>query len=430
MHLKPRRARRTADGLGFEYWVDGYVSRPATSNVVPPPPPPVAPRGSLSGTYITFSGSTPPPPPPPPDGSQRPAVGTFPNEVRYEDLSGSTLQTKLNNAAAMVSSTTRIVVTFPPGLFTFSDFSQLRTLVSNTEYSMAVGLRIPQNVSIAGSGSNAAANGQSLGPFETRFQMVALSSTVKPYVPLRGYGLTNNFSYMGVFNTIPNLLLQHFSLIGTNQDHLYNGLRIEKATGTSVVHHLYLEGFAGDQAAPPGETFGINIYKGGGIYLHHLEVNGIRSRQGGTTSICSSPLGFNSHDGTNAKVEDCYFHDCYIGMPTTWDDTSAMGITWRRNRSHRCKTGFNHERVKKSTHESDDIIKGANPHHYTFMNDLFDGLLVIREPTWDHNTSGGKLVIQMGPRSAAPGFPDLQVTPAVVTRNGVDITKTEVVNPT
>lgn len=358
---------------------------------------------------------------PPVSGDLRPPTGTFPNQVRYEDLAGANLQAKLNTAGGMVSTATMIVVTFPPGDFTFSDFSQSRSAGAQQGF----GLRVPSNVAIAGSNS--------VGVNATIFKMVADSSTVgtNGEVPQPGSGLTNNYSLICSQNSgslmPPNgMVFQNFAIYGTHQvklagqadalgaGHLYNGLRFGGHTGLKLTN-VYIEGIPGDQAAPPGETFAVNVYHGTGIIVDGLEVDGRRTRQGNSAAIGASPFGFNSHNCTGARISNSYFHHCPFSMPTTWDDTSTSGAVWTNCRSEFNKTGWNHERVLKATHINPTILLGGvRPHHTTMMNDLADGMLIIQNPTWDAGTaSATRLVVYMGPRGT--GVVDKQVTAPVVT---------------
>lgn len=415
----------------------GGLTRPYTL-------PPGLAKAIISSIRGRASGGTEPP-----VGDLRPLPGTYANQYRYEDLTGADLRAKLNYASTLAPLTTRVVVTFPAGTFSFSDFTVNYSYTASTGYQFGYGVRIPVNVSLIGSGRE--------GTYETRFQMTAESSTKANEVPVPGWGQTNNLSLMGLQNTTvgdttyypPSAILANFSLIGTHQPigfgwwwvdpatnvgqwvhanqsgavwkqhdnpdgqgHRYNGLRVQGATNPTI-QNIYIEGCAGNQAAPPGETFGLNIYNGGSAKLIDVEVDGRRTRQGGTVSISSSPIGFNGH--SNATCLRVNAHDCKYGMPTHWLSDNTV---WTDSISDGNKTGWNHERTRKATHIRPTVkVRNLNPHHWTMMNDTFDGQLIIQAPTWDKSSavSDGRMVVQMGPRSAAAGFPDLQVSPPVVT---------------
>lgn len=381
-------------------------------------------------------------------GSQdlRPAPGSKVNgfdTVRIEDLAGSTLQAKLNAARAIPVPTGKgIVVTFGPGEYTFSDFTQA---------SGAYGLRMPYNVGIAGNNRD--------GDRATVFKMVEGSSTKGPLVPqsttIGGVGGTNKYTLMAIQHDDdsgnwepPNgLPFQNFALIGTWQPrkagdtkamdpigHLYNGLRLGH-THNSTLTNVYIEGCPGDQAAPPGETFGVNLYQGEGLTITNVEVSGIRERQGETRRIASSPIGFNSH--SDATVNLSYFHDCPWGMPTSY---LSHNIVWTDTRSIRCRTGFNHERVTMARHIRPTAVPILDPqqiyklptgdpalpgnYNFSFMNDgdgggpdngqLYITGPIVYGPTRQHSAPGapheGDLVIYQGNR----GTQDTQTWPPIV----------------
>jgi hypothetical protein len=276
------------------------------------------------------------------------------------------------------------------------------------------GIRIPSNVGIAGSGRD--------GADATVFKMKVKSSTRAGQVPQPGSGKTNQFTYMGIQNAgavqpPSGMVFKNFAIIGTDQGHLYNGFRLQNCVNP-VLSNIYIEGMAGNQAAPPGETFGINLYKGDGAQLTNIEVDGRRTRQGGTESISSSPIGYNNH--SNSVMTNCYFHHCQYGMPTFWQSNDCTTVNCR---SEYNKTGFNHERATRITHKNVTIkLGGERPHHFTMMNDQESGILTVINPTWDLSSASpsGKLVIQMGARGT--GVVDKQTTaPTVTGANGESI---------
>ncbi len=338
-------------------------------------------------------------------GDVRPPKGT-PGTVQYEDLyrTGMTLQQVFTAASAAVSPATQVRLSFPPGVFMFSDFTQ------NNMY----GIRIPINVGIAGSGRD--------GANATVLRMAPFSSTKGPQVPVRNSGLTNQFTYLGIQNSgaaMPpsGMRFENFALLGSDQGHLYNGFRLQHCD-RPIIRNLYCGGFAGDAAAPPGETFGINLYMGQGAQLINVEVNGIRTRQGGLESVGSSPVGHNNHN--DSVMTDCYFHHNKYGMPTYWQCSGNLTVNCR---SEYNRTGFNHERTTNITHRNPTIKLGAlQPHHFSSMNDQANGSLTVENPTWDLSSASpsGKLVFYMGPRGT--GVVDVQTSgPTVTGANGESI---------
>lgn len=335
----------------------------------------------------------------------RPAAGTA-GTIRYEDVyrSGMSLQDVFNKAGSTGSPAKQVLLTFPAGEFSFSDFSQ------NNMY----GIRIPLNVGIAGSGRD--------GINATVFKMVPMSSTKASQVPVKGSGMTNQFTYMGIQNSglvkpPSGMTFQNFALIGSDQGHLYNGFRMQNCD-RPVMTNVYIEGIAGNMAAPPGETFGINLYQAQGAQLTNVEVDGRRTRQGGTESVGASPVGHNNHN--DSVMTNCYFHDSQYGMPTFWQSSGNLTVDCR---SEYNKTGFNHERCTNITHRNVTVkTGGTRPHHFTFMNDQADGSLTVQNPSWDvcSASPSGKLVVYAGARGT--GVQDVQTTsPAVTGASGQSI---------
>lgn len=331
------------------------------------------------------------------DNGVRPPAGTA-GTVRYEDLyrSGMSLQNVFDKAGASVSTSKQVILTFPADEFTFSNFT-----VNNV-----YGLRIPSNVGVAGSGRD--------GADATVFKMATRSSTRAPQIPQKGSGQLNPFYYIGIQNNgtvMPptGIVLQNFAILGTEQGHLYHGLRIQNCN-RPIIKNLYIEGIPGNMAAPPGETMGINIYKGQGAQFSNVEVDGRRTRQGGTESVGASPIGHNNHN--DSLMTDCYFHHNYYGMPTYWQ---SSGNVTDRCRSEYNKTGFNHERCTDITHKNSRIILGGErPHHFTFMNDQYNGTLTVRNPSWDAGSANrSKMVVYNGARGT--GVVDMQTSMPVVT---------------
>lgn len=80
---------------------------------------------------------------------------------------------------------------------------------------------------------------------------------------------------------------------GTPQGHIYNGVSYFLASGT--IEDVEVVAIPGSSAAPPGETFSVNIYRGDGVTMRRC-----RLRDSG-----GSLLGINHSN--NIVVEDCKF---------------------------------------------------------------------------------------------------------------------------
>ncbi len=340
----------------------------------------------------------------------RPPPGT-PGTIRYDDIytAGMTLQQVFTAASnSTPNKATRTILTFPADVFQFSNFSQ-----ASSSATYGFGLWIPVNVGIAGSGK---------GVGGTSFQMVPNSSTKQ--APTSG---TNELQYWNIQHTgsnpvvpvVANWYGQHFSLIGTEQGHLYNGFKIQHANGGKLVD-VYVEGMPGNNSAPPGETFAINVNNSADFTCERVEVDGRRTRQGGTLSIGASPWGANS--AARTILRDCYFHDSYASMPTFWQ---SPGFQTFGLRSVDNRVGVNHENTKGGTHTGFYMapyqagyngISAGRPNHMTMRNDPTDpdgngtidypyggdGIFNLIGGTWRDSTasgSGHKFVVATGPRS-------------------------------
>lgn len=352
------------------------------------PPDPVGLTGRISRVRGVAVSSPDVDPPDPGDGSIRPSGPAY---LRYEDVQTGTmtLQQVLNAASNTKPATQMVKLTFPPGEWTFSDFTL------NGLY----GMRIPSNVSIYGSGMSRTTG--------TRFRMLPNTSSKAGSIPAQGSGQTNEFYLCALtnaasFTPLSGIELKNFALIGTNQGHLYNGIRFQNTTNLTL-ENFYHEGFAGNAASPPAETFGINFYLGSGSIIRGCIVDGRRPFSGDLTSYGASPLGYNNHN--TCRIYDSTFQDCRYGMPTIWQ---GQNLRTYNVKSLRNRTGFNHERATNVIHENMRIEPASGmPHHITFMNDQSSGTLTLVNPSWTPSSAGsGKLVLYVGERGASS--PNLQ----------------------
>jgi hypothetical protein len=272
-------------------------------------------------------------------------------------------------------------LTFPAGIFEFSDFTQLNG---------QVGISIPSNIlGIAGSGVD-----------QTIFRMKPGTSTVASKVPPQSSAPATNQLYLMDLTGGTGQRLEGFTLEGTNQNHLYNGLRVWGTNPTLA--DVKVTGIPGDNNSPPGETFAINVYNGTGMIGNRIEVSGIRTSDG--VNVGASPFGYNS--ASNSTLTDCYFHDNWTSTFTFWQshDITTYNTRSLNNGSgtgvHHAH-GINHERSYNITHWNPTVkINHDAPisndgYHMSMNNDLRDGSLVVHNPTWDHDSrlSGDRFII-------------------------------------
>lgn len=226
------------------------------------------------------------------------------NTVTYEAtyVSGDTFQQTLNRV------TGGKVLTLPEGVFEIADFTN----------GFNDGVRIGSGgatgcVGIAGSGRN------------TIIRLTGSGSSGGNIIGVDRLGAGP--AYFGNFQLQAN----DRSAVG------WTGMFIANAPGT-VCEWLFLNGaFKGYANYPPGETFGINIYKCNDAVIQDCEVDGrnrtSRVRQG------ASPFGWNGTAGDyvqDALVQRTYCHHGLAGMGTFWQTNN---VTLNQYHSWSCGSG-------------------------------------------------------------------------------------------
>jgi hypothetical protein len=127
-------------------------------------------------------------------------------------------------------------------------------------------------------------------------------------------------------------VLRNFTLQGTDQGHLYNGLKVARVVG---LHASYLRvvGIPGDNSSPPGETMSINDFKTVDSRWSHIEVDG--------AGLSASGFGVNGSRGIEICDTDSH------------DNAASMGFAFWQSRDARLVdcvatdngySGFNFER--------------------------------------------------------------------------------------
>jgi hypothetical protein len=242
------------------------------------------------------------------------------------------------------------------GTYTFSDFR-----------SSNVGAMLPSG-GFTGAGES-----------QTVVEMTPHSSSKGGLVPTAS-GTTNPLSLLKVQGGSP--LLRDFTVQGTNQGHLYNGLQI-KGTSGARIENVRVNAVPGDSRVNPGETFGINDFHTSGSRYSGVEVDG--------AGVGASALAFNS--SSNATVSDSYFHDNpYSAGIAIWQ-TSNVTMTDIISKDNR--TGVNLERASGDirlvrptleNNSAQDIYVGSDQSSakITIIDPVFSGKLRIKiaSPYW------------------------------------------------
>lgn len=191
-------------------------------------------------------------------------------------LAGAVLVTAQPAEAAtsirsMISGTSAgSTVQVPTGTWSFSDFAPVNGLTLSGR-------------SLTGAGRSSSV-----------VQMNAYSSTRRSSVPT-AVGSSNPL-YLLQASGSPRLA--NFTLKGTSQGHLYNGLQMLR-TSNATVSNVKIVAIPGSGHVPPGETFAVNDYRTTGSKYSDLEVDG--------AGVGASAFAANMSSGVS--ITRGYFHD-------------------------------------------------------------------------------------------------------------------------
>lgn len=341
---------------------------PVTSTVTAPPvtstvtAPPVTSTTTVTATVTATPTTTPTttttaPPPPPPVG---PPTGA--GIIPYTSLAN-----KGNLVATVNGVTPAAQVSFQPGTFEFADF---------TGGAQDYGFLAWQTATAGPKGLRGS------GPDATIFQMRAGSSTRAGDVPPQSTFATGGTNPLYLMRADAGTVLSGFTLLGTNQGHLYNGLNLYQGTGATV-SDVRVRGIPGDNSANPGETFGINLYRNSGTKLERVEVDG---RNSAGTKVGASGVGVNF--GADNTINDLYVHDLAHSHGVASYTTG--NLTLNRVRVENSYRGLNFERCTGTILINQPTLRGQlepdgrpAPHiaiasdtgsaNYTITDPVFDG---------------------------------------------------------
>ena len=326
------RQRLVGDGWtdeGAKFWVAAPAPASAPAPVPAPPPAPAPAPAPLPADQVAWSSVA--------------RAGDDINEVLAKpELTGKILK-------------------LPAGVFEVSNF------LNGSE-----AIVVPSRVKgIVGEGRN------------TILRVRANSSSYGWTVPQQGSGQTNQL-YVLRMTDGNNQILSNLWVQGTEQGHLYNGIMVGRSGPGTKVENVLITGIPGNNGAPPGETFGLNWWRGSDSVTRNVEIDGYRwtgnsfaSRVRGP-KVGASPIGYNNHD--NARLYDVYTHDSDYGMPTFWLSNNAT--TWNLQ-SVRNAIGINHEESFGIVHHQPVMYGSKTRRHVNFMSNRSDGTLTIIGATND-----------------------------------------------
>lgn len=169
----------------------------------------------------------------------------------------------------------------------------------------------------------------------TIYEMVPNTSTRKAYAEAIGPGGTNQCHLiraggMDGSHVETGLEFAYFHLAGTEQGHIYNGLEVGYSTGANI-HDLKITHIPGDDIAPPGETFLLNLWHANNATVTDVVLDG--------QNVAATTSGNNNLDGVT--YTRCTFTGSWCAMPgATWQ---CRNMTFEDCILSNCLRGWNIE---------------------------------------------------------------------------------------
>lgn len=363
-----------------------------------------------------------------------------PEYVQYEDLyaTGDTLQQVVNKVTPDGNGKARIL-TLPEGVFTTSgnvgSVPAAASVWIGTSGNGGSGCR-----GIAGSGRNT---------------IIRLTADTTAADANKIYG--NIIRAQGVADVrFSNFQLQAEAQTDGSGNKTYGaGIMIRQCDNTEF-SWLCLRGASpGFANAPPGETFGINVYMSNNVTIRDTEIDG---RDLSNVRQCASPFGWNGSGSypnlnfaQNAKVYRTYCHHGLAGMPTFWETQniytedlwsfstgSATGSLQGHGINHEQSKGpVTHMRPYMFIHNAqsagtpppsplpDDTRTTNNGFHFSLLSTADDlgATTTIVEPVWDKCYTGSGLLIMAGYDGYDGGTSDTNAlaTPPTIIKDGVTL---------
>jgi hypothetical protein len=289
--------------------------------------------------------------------------------LQYHSLNGASPDQRIQSAPDGSP------VHLPPGVLSFADFDS---------FGYGIYAR-PDTPALLGAGTN-----------QTVLQMAPFSSTKTALVPTAADS-TNQFALLragGNSTTARITLVSDLTLAGTPQGHPYNGY-IAYYQRAGKIARIKVTGIPGNSAAPPGETFGINVFHCVNQILEGVEVDG---RDSNGTKVGATGFGHNYSTGT--VHTDCYSHD--QGFGHGFAAFQSADIVYLRPRSiGNAKAGMNFERSRGTI----DIVDGSfagNSEHLIVASDTESAKVTITDPVYD----GDRFTVHVPNNYAYPPVPD------------------------
>ena len=345
-------------------------------------------------------------------GTTRPTGAGY---VRYEDLyvPGDTV------TEAMARLTVPAIITFPEGQFFDADFAAPGDGCINIP-------KICRGIWGSGKGTLGGSTG-------TVFGIVPNSSTKAGLVPTQAQGGTNAFQVLRIVGSDGPLSFGQFQVAGTDQGHNYHGFKIYNPGGDVDITDVLVTGWQGDNGAPPGETFGLEVHMTKRPFNHTLtrvEADGRRVIGGtryGTVGITSSTC-------VGGTWYDCKVQYCRASYAVFY---RAFGVkTYNLSVGGVSDPGYD-VTTAMINHEVTDDCEHYNPYiwstqtnrgvHISHSNNNFsdtysgtpvsavNGSLKVVNPTWNNIWGNGRMYIESWTSGIDGSNTDSMVTPPLVT---------------
>jgi len=363
---------------------------------------------------------------------------TGPDYIRYEDLykAGDTLQQTFNRL------TVAKIVTMPPGVFDTKVLWGKGPLLSGATPPAAYAFRPPKICrGIIGSGRG------SLG---------STSGTVIRLTPNTCRSESEGGSwFQGGGSGSGSFILKNIHIEGTDQGKqtksdgrpgydgvspkLFTNCFLNNFGGPLVVEDVLTTGWYGNNGAPPGETFGLQVYNCHNHIMRRVEADGRREPGG----LAFGAVGLTAGNCVGAKWSNCYSHhsnaktyamvffqsfdcktwDCRLGDSGDGDGFGQFGYNGG---------GFNQERVSGAEHYNMKIYMnrkaGDKGVHFNHSSDAWSatflgvtrscnkGTTKIIDATWNNIWSKPENQLYVSTWIPYGGTPNaITVSPEVIT---------------
>lgn len=201
-------------------------------------------------------------------------------------------------------------------------------------------------------------------------RMRAHTSTRASAVPTR-FPATNQLSLVRLRSTVREF--GGFTILGTPQGHLYNGLRVDRGRRFRV-HDVRVARVPGRASAPPGETFGLNDYRTTGGQYTRVEIDGAGV----------GAAGFGVNGSRNITIRNSYSHDNRYSMGFAFWHVRNITIT-KSIAARNGRAGFNFERVSGSV-RLNRIVTIGNRYPISIASDQGTASYRIVNPIYSGST--------------------------------------------